>query len=667
MKKNTNIVLSFILASSLYANENLKDVLITAKTNSQTIDTAGSFTVITKKDIEENNIESIQNILENTVGINASANSRSINGRKNITFRGMNPEHTAILINGKKLSNTDAQIGHSDFQYNWIPISAIEKIEIIRGPMSSLYGSKAMGGVVNIITQKPLEAFAGNIKLKYSKPETSRGGVGKDISLNLSGQITDKLATSLYLEKKLLDEMENINGQINNETLNNPSEFEGKDISNAMLNLWYTIDDEQEISMSILKGKELRDGVSVDLFKGLERQIKENKKETNSYFDELYDIDKNHYSVNYDKFLDFGNLNLKVYRTDSDIHAQSFKYTHKLIDDVLATELSVDSFDNNYLIFGAEYRKEKYEKIIDDNGKILPIIGKERKGFSDNIDFTSLYFQDELELHDNFLLTLGARYDKHEKFGGEFSPKVYGVYKLDNNQRLKLGYGKGFNAPTLTQLSDSYTLVNPNAGHAFKGNSKLKPEISDTYELGYEYNNSKDIFKTTLFYTKLKDLIATKKTNISAGFGLNYEIYSNINSAILKGLELEYTRESILRNLDFIFNYTYLHTKDEQNNRELNFRPEHKIDSSIKYNLDSNTYALLSIHFVGEQVNYDDIEREFTKMEEYVTSRVQLSKNFTKNLNASFGITNLTDKRLSDGYNYQLRPRTYYLALDYKF
>ncbi len=659
---------SSLLLSFAYADSKLEDVVVTAKSNTQAIDTAGSFSIITPEDIKSSNASSLQNILEETVGINVTSNDRSVGGRKNITFRGMNPEHTAILINGKRISNTDAQIGHSDFQYSWIPLSAIAKIEVVRGPMSSLYGSKALGGVVNVITKKPVEQLEGSIDVKYSKLNNTSQGQEKDISLVLSGQVTNKLALSIFAQKQVLDSVDSKKGVINKqdpEAIYNPSAFEGKDITNLMFNAWYSISDSDEVSFSALKGKEVRtDTYFMDFKKSLPRfikiGIKENRRprpeeSVNAFFDELYDINKSHYSLAYNKFFDKASLNIKTYTTRSKVKNNSFKITHKLRDDVLSAEATFENFDKHYIVLGADGRKEYYKKLDNTTSKTK---------FKNDITYASVYMQDEVSF-EKFILTFGARFDKHEKFGGEFSPKIYGVYKLDDKQRIKLGYGKGFNAPTLTQISDKYE--SRHNGKFFRGNSKLKPEISHTSELSYEYNGENNLFKTTVFYTKVKDLIDFEDNGL----------YSNINTSKIKGLEFEYTRMNLIENLDFNFFYTFLDTKDEDKNRELNFKPRHKINSSVKYYFDDTLSVNASIAYTGEQKSYDDEAGQYisnddksgilTEMEGYVTSKIQVSKDFSSKLNVRFGIDNLTNQQLADEFSYQLKERTYYLSLGYKF
>lgn len=649
--KRTILLLSLSLslaAINSLAQDNENDFVVTVKTNSQSIDTAGSFSIVSQDEIKKLNANSIQNVLENSVGINITANDRSINGRKNITFRGMDPRHTAILINGKKVSNTDAHIGHSDFQYNWIPMDSIAKIEIIRGPMSSLYGSKALGGVVNIITKKPKNKFSANLDLKYSVPE-GKDGIGRDISFNASKKF-ENFYFSFGVEKKLTDEVLNANNS-------NPSSlFEGVDVGNFNLELGYDIDDTQNITFSMLRGKEIREAT-------LDFGAPNFWKHYNNY----YDIDKSMYSLEYDKSTHFGGFNIKSYITKSDSHTAQFQKTHRLEDKVFSSELYVDLLENHYIVSGIEYKKEYYGSIFDaPTYSPVPGIVADSENFSGDTNTISFYAQDEINLGEKFLLTLGGRFDRHNIFGSEISPKAYLVYKLATNHRIKAGYGRGFNAPTIKEMSDDYSLENPHAGHAFQGNSNLKPEISNTYEIGYEYFDNLHSFKLTAFYNDISDLISTSATGKKSALGTPIEQYDNVSSASTSGVELEFIRQNLfISNLDLSIFYTFLHTEDKEKKRELNFRPKNKVNVNLDYKITKDLKTSLRYSYTGEQKNFRDIENAKDTLDGFSTLGFQVSANVAKNFNIRAGIDNLTNEKLADIYNYQLRDRTYYVGLSY--
>ena len=638
MRKQTiSIAASMFLFTALYGTQNnsqrLDNIVITAKSGSEAIDMAGSYTVVSKENIKEMNVNTIAEILEEQTGITTGVNSGSQYGRSSINLRGMDSKHSLILIDGRRVSASDALIGMSDFAYNWVPINAIEKIEVVKGPMSSLYGSSAIGGVINIITKKPTENFFGEIDAKYGF-SSADGGDEQDYSFNIGGKITDSFSATFSGQMINIEPIKNGNDIL--------AKREGRDAKGGILNLWYEIDSTSQISISSMRGNEIRDNLK---------------------FDEYYDIDKAHDSIEYEKYFDDIKMNLKYYMSSLDAHSDdtSLLYTHKMDDKVANAEFAVSKFSNNYIVLGAEKRVEEYKKSYD----FTP-----SKNFENEIDYTSFYLQDEITIGDKYILTLGARYDKHENFGAEVSPKAYLVYKLDDYSRIKGGYGHGFNAPSLTQNSDSYVLsypINttsmPMLFYRFKGNSELKPETSDSFEIGYEYNKDSDFFKTTLFYTKVKDLITYKDNGTSGGFPIIYQekLYSNVDKATIFGFEAEYERKNLLSNLDLYLGYSFLDTQDDTTKEDLIFRPKHKANLKLRSKLPFDVNTVLRVNYIGEQYNgSEDINGFFT-------TGVSFSKEVMKDFSVIAGVDNLFDKQLSDDYDFGLKNRVIYTRLNYKF
>ncbi len=629
-----SLLVSGMLINSINASDDLTDVIVTAKTQKTALDTAGSFSVITQSDIKKTGASSIQEVLEGVVGLNMGMNDSSINGRQNISIRGTDSKDTLILVDGERISGSDAQIGHSDFQYNWIPINAISKIEVIRGPMSAIYGSSAIGGVINIITKKPIEKIQGDVTVEAG--DASRdGGSNVDFSVSAGGKITDNFSVIGYANSKTV-EPEEVDGA---------TEIEGKKIQNFMLKAWYDIDSTQQITVFGIVGNE--------------------KRKTDAY-EELYEIKKVHYSVGYKKDFDDISLNIKYYNNTSDTHTDQFEYTHKMRDDTLNAEINIASFDNNFIVFGGEYRKEKYRKKYDDSAD------DSTKGFEDSIDYTSVYLQDEIEIGSSTILTIGARYDKHERFGGELSPKANLVYKLSDNSRLKAGYGHGFSAPTVTQNSGAYTvaipvkLTFPMIFHRFHGSDDLKPEKSDTFEIGYDYQKNDLSFIATYFHTELTDLIDTEYTGDTVNFPITYKeyLYSNVGKARIDGVELEFTQNNISDIVDVSLNYTYLNTENKDTKEELSNRPAHTANLKASVDLPWEIGSDFRVNYVGNQKASDG-----DTMGAYATLGLQFSKEFVQDLTLRLGAENLSDvKYIGEGTNkYYIRGRYMYARLNYSF
>ena len=247
-KTTTSIVAAVILAAQLHSSEKLNEIIVTAKSQSDAMDTAGSYTVVTQEEIKEANANSVAEVLEQKAGISMGVNSGSQYGRSSMSIRGTESKHSLMLIDGKRVSASDALIGMSNFGYNWLPLNAIEKIEVVKGPMSSLYGSSAIGGVVNMITKKPTEKFFGEFDAMYGV-SSADGGDEQQYSLSLGGKITDALSATIYGQFMDIDPMKEGSSTI--------ASREGKDIKNGMANLWYDIDNTQQLYISTMHGNKI--------------------------------------------------------------------------------------------------------------------------------------------------------------------------------------------------------------------------------------------------------------------------------------------------------------------------------------------------------------------------------------------------------------------------
>lgn len=103
------------------------------------------------EDLQRKPVQNLKDVLKEVPGVQLTNEG---DNRKGVSIRGLDSSYTLILVDGKRVNSRNAVFRHNDFDLNWIPVDSIERIEVVRGPMSSLYGSDALGGVVNIITKK---------------------------------------------------------------------------------------------------------------------------------------------------------------------------------------------------------------------------------------------------------------------------------------------------------------------------------------------------------------------------------------------------------------------------------------------------------------------------------------------------------------------------------
>ena len=644
MKKLQSIVLSTILSSTLLQANNLDKVIVTAKTKQSVETTAGSITVITQEQISKMHVSSIQDVLLETVGINISVDNNTSTGRGGISIRGARSKHTLILVDGKRVSGSDSQIPFSDFQYNWVPINMISKIEIIRGPMSSIYGSNAIGGVINIITKKSNKKIHGGISLLGAN-SSADGGNERDVSFNLGGTIAEKLTLSLAAEIKETKTTFNAKSYIKpaNPRFGTPAQAidagetvirEGKKVKNLILDLEYNLDDTSSISLSYLKGRE--DRIRKD--------------------DDVYErINRDNYSLAYKKNFSDITMDMKYYATNVKDRNNTSKYFHKVEDRTFSLDFQIDSFDNHFVTTGLEYRTESYKKPYDD-GRTL---------FSDKISYKSIFVQDEIEINDALILTLGSRYDKHERFGSEISPKANIVYSINENHKLKASYGHGFNAPSLTQNSSKY-VVPAGPTRTYRGNDDLQAETSDTFEIGYEFYKGNTSFKSAIFHTKFNNLINTNEERTPSGH--TNVVYRNVVEAKVQGLELEYAQKELFENLDFSILYDYLRSQNTKTKKRLLRRAKQNIKMKLSYALPYGIESNFRLNYTGSELyEYGTMGSSDIEVGGYTTYGIQFSKEFIKGLSAKIGVENLGNKILSDTSAYNIKGRLIYLGLNYTF
>jgi len=642
-KPRSNMILTpmALLASQffvnmIYASETQLEPLKVSvtKTAMAPEEVAASISIITAEEIRQSGATDLVDAVRRTAGVSIGANSSSISGRKVIIVRGMDSAQSLIMIDGKRVTNTDAQVGHSNFQLNWVPIESIEHIEVVRGPMSSLYGSSGMAGVINIVTKKPGETWQSAVDFFYGDIAKGKGGKEYLASLNTRGAINEHIGLKLTLEGSRTKATEDKDGDTDRKGVI-ITEMEGLKIGNIDAGLVFNLNPEHKINLDVVSGIEERHRVE----------------------SQYYDIKKHLYSLGYQgKFGDL-DVDIKAYESYSDNYIEDYNYHHYLTDQAFTADFIKPLSETNQLIFGFEKRVEEYDKDYDDSSKT---------GFQNEIDYNSVFVQDfQSFLDDKLGLTLGLRYDKHENFGSELSPKLYLDYSLNHSQRLSAGYGHGFKAPTVTQSSDNYSSTIFHAGNVFIGNSDLKPEQSDSFEISWSYNKADTKARATLFYNDITDLIDTKLTGETQPItGFRIFKYSNVSEAKTQGLELEFSRP-LGNGFNFDANYTFLDSKDGDNDsKQLKNRSRHTANLLLSHFYTPwNLTTSLNWEYIGSQYLGDG---ETERVPSYSLLDLTFTKDITKTIEVRGGITNIGDVRLKDkddNFDGEERGRFYYVGI----
>ncbi|OVZ40071.1 TonB-dependent receptor, partial [Pseudomonas aeruginosa] len=285
------------------------------------------------------------------------------------------------------------------------------------------------------------------------------------------------------------------------------SELEGGNADSGGLNLSWTPDDAQRIDLGHQRGRERR------------WRNSETGGSRSRYYESRDVIERERWSLAHNGQWDWGSSQLRTYRNRLERHnarsdGQPPSNPQRLTDSVVDGHLSMPAFERHLFTLGGEWRKEELEdRSVNTAGDA-------------SARHKALFLQDEIAFGPDWSLTLGSRFDKHEAFGWESSPRLYLLRHLSDALTLRAGVGRGYKAPSLKQLSPEYAAVGGGGRFTIYGNPDLKPETNTSYELGADYQGDGWSLKGTVFENDVRDLIQTvcvARCGVRGGEIRNYE------------------------------------------------------------------------------------------------------------------------------------------------
>lgn len=476
-----------------------------------------SVSVISGEELEKANITNLSDALRSAQGVTTTG----VANETDIKIRGLPGDYTLILVDGKRQGTRESRTnGSAGFEQSFIPpVAAIDRIEIVRGPMSSLYGSDAMGGVINIITKKVSDDWSGSITAETRLPQHDDDSGSRQLSFYLSGPIVqDKLGLQLWGRRLTSDEAGILDG---------PRKQNDLDLTGRLT--WTPTQDHEfalEYGSTTIK-RYGTPGVSLDATADPSRQDNVRKDLALSYVGHWGDV-----------MTELSYQREEGERTSYDWISGAFaeaarspEIVNSVIDGKVTAPFSLAG--SHTFVGGFQFRRAE---LTDQN-----------PGLGDGIDHTyssdewALFAEDEWRMSPVFALTAGVRYTESDAFGGKVTPRLYGVWNATPELTIKGGVSTGYRTPSIRQTIPGYYYTTQRGAGVIVSNANLKPESSTSYELSALYEGERFELGATAFRTEFRDKIENYNTGSTIVVGsttYNRWEYYNVQDATIQGLEL---------------------------------------------------------------------------------------------------------------------------------
>ncbi|MEF3102821.1 outer membrane receptor for ferrienterochelin and colicins [Raoultella ornithinolytica] len=632
-------------------------MVVTATGFEQKIQNApASISVISKQQIEDKAYRDVTDALKDVPGVVVTGGGSS----SDISIRGMSSQYTLFLVNGKRVSTrgTRPNSDNSGIEQGWLPpLESIERIEVIRGPMSSLYGSDAMGGVINVITKKisNTKAWTGSLHGDATFQENNDSGDLFQTNVYASGPLIDGLlgakVTGL-LSRRAEDKIEN--------------GFNEQKMRNGGVTLNFTPDDKNDFDLDY--SRELQDRNSTPGMSTAAESCRGDVCTPNSKSESRYEHTT--YSLTHSGYYEHFNTTSYAQQEETNNPGRKMKSYNTTLNNQNQVFLG-----DHTLTLGAQYR---YEKLSDKGNQL-----EAADGLSKLTRWSwALFAEDEWAMTESFTLTGGLRMDKDENYGTNWTPRGYGVWHLAEQWTLKGGVSAGYRAPDLRQSSANWGQVTGGGrlDGIIVGNPDLKPEKSLSEEIALLWDNNDNLNAgLTLFNTDFKNKITevrrcSSKSDPACTIGnTSYDFVSdrvNVDKANMRGVESTFGWK-ITRDLNWTANYTY--TQSEQKSGQFSGKPLNKMPKNM-FNTTLDWQATPDVGF-WSRLNFRGKTSEYlsrTSMSQGTPSYTQvdlgLRYNANKNLLVSAGVYNVLDKQIDyDTYDTVLDGRRYTVGLTYSF
>ncbi|MDT7535472.1 TonB-dependent receptor [Sphingobium sp. SA2] len=608
-------------------------IVVTANRSAQPVERVGqSITVIDSAEIERRQTQTVADILRTVPGVSITRNG-GVGTSTSVFIRGAESDQTVALVDGIKLNDPSSPGG--GFNFGNLLIGNIERIEVLRGPSSVLWGSQAIGGVINMITRQPTDALTVNVRGEYGYRDTGQ------LVGNIAGKAGPFSASvgAGYFRTDGISSFSEARGGIEKDGYEN---YGANGSFNLALSDWLSLDARGWYS----EGRVNIDGFPPPTFAFGDVNEESRTREIVGYTG----VNATLFDGRFRNRLGYAYTDTRR-RNFSLVGLPAETFVGNGRNERIEYQGMFDIAEGWQLTGGLERETSRFSS---SSFGARPSIGRAR------ID--SVYGQIVATPVTGLTLTGGVRHDDHNRFGGATTFGASGVYTVSQTgTTVRASYAEGFKAPSLFQLQSDF------------GNQLLQPESSKGWDAGVTQNlvNGRLQASATFFRRDSDDLIIfiscpLPRTGICAGRPSG--TYDNVSKARAKGVEIGLTMQPVDA-LRLQANYTYTDATNRSPGnvnfgRQLVRRPQHSVTALIDYRWGFGLETGVTLTHVGS--NFDNANNS-RKVEGYVLADLRASFPLTDRIDIYARVENLFDERYETVFRYGSPDRAGYAGVRMRY
>ena len=577
--------------------------------------------IVEREAIEMSGADNVAGLLEDVTGLAVHSSLYGYLGSPSgVMIQGIDPSRVLVLMDGKRLIGGPGGM----IDLSRLPVAHVERIEVVKGPHSALYGSEAMGGVVHILTRNAPSGEDGDVRLRAGSGGMTSGEVRfafvrSRMTADLSASATSEDAVDCSPDDPDTD-------------------LDAYTQRQTQAKLRFEAHERLTLRGDARWLYQREEGFSSQFFAPL------NKTYVWRFPDRMHRIKANlggQWRTAGGETVDLS-LSRTWFDNQSVEELIDSPQTRNRITDNRLTKLQLRATrllrSRHIITAGAEYSREDLEISLD---RTLP---RGERQFTvevphARVSASELYVQDDWQVRSGTGIVLGARYQHHSRYGSYLTPKISFAHKLTGQLRVRASYGQGYRAPSLKELH--YVFDHSNLGYMVLGRDSLQPERSWGLNLGAEFRpTTAVVVRANLFRNRLRNLIQTVYDPEESTGTLAIYAYDNVGRAMTRGVELGIASH-IVEALNLNGGYTYLEARDQVESRDLAGRPRHSVRLRATLTIGESRFETRWRH---DSPVWADAE---TTLQSPASSEwdLQVERVLTRHLTARLGVQNLLNRR----------------------